>query len=162
MTHIREARPEDIGLIAGFIRKLAEYVRLSDRVTCTERDLERHLFGDHRAAQVLIAECEGSPAGFAVYYTTFSTFSGVPGLYLEDLFIDPKARGTGIGQALLARLAAIAVERGADRLSWAVLDWNVDAKGFYRRIGGVPEGGEWEHWRLSGDALHEFAASDAG
>jgi GNAT superfamily N-acetyltransferase len=154
---IREAVEADVPLIASLVRGLAEYERLLDEVTLTEEGLRQALFGPHRYAEVLIAEAEGGePAGFALYWYTFSTFLGRPGIYLEDLFVRPDHRGGGAGRALLARLAAIAVERGCGRLEWAVLDWNEPAIGFYRRLGARPVEG-WTVYRLAGEELARLA-----
>lgn len=153
---IRPAEPTDVPLVLDFIRRLAEYERLAHEVVATEAELERWLFGERRYAEVVIAEWDARPAGFALYFHNFSTFLGRPGIYLEDLFVDPELRGRGIGRALLAHLAALAVERGCGRLDWWVLDWNQDAIRFYRSLGAVPKD-EWTVYRLTGDALQRMA-----
>jgi len=121
---IRSARAEDIPLIAQFIRDLAEYERLAHEVRFDEAVLQAKLFGPRPYAEVLIGEIDGEPQGFALFFHNFSTFEGKPGIYLEDLFVRPEARGSGLGKALLKRLAALAVERDCARLEWSVLDWN--------------------------------------
>ena len=146
----------DLPLIAALIRELAEYERLTGAVTMTEAELGRWLFGDRPHAHTLIAEVGGTPAGFALWFTNFSTFLGRPGIYLEDLFVRPPFRGVGAGRALLSRLAAIAVERGYGRLEWSVLDWNESALGFYQALGAAPVEG-WTGYRLTGDALQAVA-----
>ena len=153
---VRPATPGDFELVAAFIRKLADYEKLSHEVVFDPDVLRRHLFGPHPAAEVLIGEVDGVPAGFALHFATFSTFEGRPGIYLEDLFVDPDARGHGLGKALLARLAELVIERGGARLEWSVLDWNELGKGFYRTLGAAPATG-WERWRIEGAALAELA-----
>jgi GNAT superfamily N-acetyltransferase len=154
---VREAEEADVPLVAGLIRELAEYERMAHEVTMTEERLRASLFGARRHAEVLIAEDgDGAPIGFALFFHTFSTWLGRPGIYLEDLFVRPDHRGGGAGRALLARLAAIAVERGCGRLEWAVLDWNEPAIGFYRRLGARPVEG-WTVYRLAGEELARLA-----
>src|SRR5262245_54681337 len=121
---IRPATPADIPLILSLIRELAEYERLSHAVSATEAELRTHLFGPRPAAECLIGELDGTPQGFALFFTNFSTFLARPGIYLEDLYVRPAARGRGLGAALLAHLARLATERRCGRLEWAVLDWN--------------------------------------
>jgi GNAT superfamily N-acetyltransferase len=158
---IRPAARADAPLILSLIRELAEYERLSHAVTATEADLERHLFGPGPAApapaECLIGELGGAPQGFALFFTSFSTFLARPGLYLEDLYVRPQARGRGLGDALLAHLARVAVERGCGRLEWAVLDWNEPAIGFYKKLGARPMD-DWTVYRLDGGALSAAAA----
>ena len=154
---LRVATAADAPVILGLIRELAEYERLAHEVVATEALLRRNLFGDRRVAEVLIAEDRGEPVGFALFFHNFSTFLGRPGIYLEDLFVRPAARGRGIGVALLARLARLAVERGCGRLEWSVLDWNEPAIGFYRKLGAVSMD-DWTSFRLTGDALQDLAA----
>lgn len=152
-SKVREAVAGDLPLIAQFIRGLAEYERLAHAVEFDEAVLERSLFGERPYAEVLIAEDgDGEAAGFALFFHNFSTFMGRPGIYLEDLFVRPGARGRGHGKALLARLAAIAVERGCARLEWAVLDWNQPAIEFYEAMGARPNA-DWTVYRLSGETL---------
>jgi len=157
---IRLATPDDTPLILTCIKGLAEYERMADQVVATETLLREQLFGPHPGAEVLIAEWDGAPAGFALFFHNFSTFLGRRGLWLEDLFVFPAFRGLGIGKSLLARLAAIAVERQCGRLEWWVLDWNEDAIGFYRALGAEAMD-EWTVFRLTGDALVRLAASEA-
>lgn len=149
---IRSATPADIPLVLSLIRELADYERLSHAVTATEDLLHHHLFGPRPAAECLIGELDGEPQGFALFFTNFSTFLAKPGIYLEDLYVRPAARGRGLGAALLTRLAALAVERGCGRLEWAVLDWNQPAIDFYRKLGAAPMD-DWTIYRLTGDAL---------
>lgn len=155
---IREATDSDVPLILQFIRDLADYERLAERVVATEDMLRRTLFGNPRFAEVLIAEDDGQPAGFALFFHNYSTFLGQPGIYLEDLFVRQEMRGRGYGKALLARLARIARERGCGRVEWAVLDWNAPSIAFYRSIGAVSLD-DWKIMRLAGGALQELASS---
>lgn len=153
---IRFATRDDAPLVAELIRGLARYEKLEREVTMTEEVLVRNLFGPRPYAEALIAEQDGAAVGFALFFHNFSTFLGLPGIYLEDLFVVPGNRGGGVGRALLERLAQIAVERGCGRLEWAVLDWNRDAIGFYERLGARPND-EWTVYRLTGDALRALA-----
>lgn len=154
---IRPAAVADVPRVARLIRELAAYERLERDVTMTEELLTQHLFGERPAAEAVLAEEGGEAAGLALFFTTFSTFLGRPGIHLEDLFVVPERRGQGIGRRLLAHLAGLVVERGGGRLEWSVLDWNRDAIGFYERLGARPNTG-WTVFRLSGDALAELAA----
>jgi GNAT superfamily N-acetyltransferase len=152
---VRQATAADIPLILRFIRELAAYERLLGQVEATEDGLRRTLFpqdGSPAAASVLIGELRGTPAGFAVYFFNYSTFLARPGLYLEDLFVRPQARGNGLGRALLLHLAALAADRGCGRMEWAVLDWNAPAIEFYRALGAVALD-DWTVFRLTGGAL---------
>ena len=156
---IDAATERDIPLILHFIKQLAEYERLSHEVVATEDGLRETLFGDFPAAEVVIARAASDqgagpmePIGFALYFTTYSTFLGRPGIYLEDLFVSPAWRGHGVGRALLTHLAKLAVERRCGRLEWAVLDWNEPAIGLYNRLGARPMD-EWTVYRVTGDAL---------
>jgi len=153
---IRAATETDAGQILDFIRALAGYEKLTHEVVATEADIREHLFGSKRVAEAVIAEWEGRPAGFALFFHNFSTFRGKPGIYLEDLFVLPELRGKGIGRALLAYLAKLTHDRGCARLEWAVLDWNAPAIGFYRALGAVAMD-EWTVNRLTGDALTRLA-----
>ena len=153
---VRVATAGDVALVHGLMRGLAVYEKLEHALVSTEADLAEALFGAHPACEALVAEVDGGPVGFALYYRTYSTFVGKPGLYLEDLFVVPEARGKGAGKALLARLAAITVERGYARLEWAVLNWNDPAIGFYKSLGAVPMD-EWTVYRMSGTALQALA-----
>lgn len=154
---IRSATPADIGLILGFIRELAEYEKLAHEVVATETDLRRSLFGERPAAECLIAESGGKPAGFALFFHNFSTFLGKPGLYLEDLYVKPELRGQGVGRKLLAHLARLAISRGCGRFEWAVLDWNEPAIRFYQSLGARMLQ-DWRINRVTGDALAKLAA----
>jgi len=153
---IKSATENDVALILTFIRKLAEYEKLSHEVVATEELLRETLFGERRVAEVVIAYLAGVPVGFALFFHNFSTFVGRPGIYLEDLFVEPAHRGKGVGKALLAYVAKLAVERGCGRFEWAVLDWNTPAIDFYRSLGAVPLD-DWTIFRLTGDALHRVA-----
>jgi GNAT superfamily N-acetyltransferase len=153
---IRPGERKDVPLIAELIRGLASYERLEDEVTMTEEKIERALFGERRYAETLIAEDDGKPAGFALFFHNFSTFLAQPGIYLEDLFVLPGTRGKGVGRALLERLAQIAVERDCGRLEWAVLDWNRDAIRFYESLGASPNS-DWTVYRLTGEPLRSLA-----
>ena len=154
---IREAIRSDLPLIAQFIRDLADYEKLAHEVRFDEAVLGDRLFGPRPYAEVLIGEIDGAPQGFALFFHNFSTFEGKPGVYLEDLFVRPEARGSGLGKALLKRLAALAVERDCARLEWWVLDWNEPAIQFYKKLGAKPMD-EWTTFRVDGDALQELAA----
>jgi len=155
---IRTTTETDLPVILNLIRDLAEYEREPDAVVATETGLREVLFGPKRAAEVLLA-LEGSEAiGFAVYFSNFSTWLGRPGLYLEDLFVRPAARGKGYGRALLERLAQIAQERGCGRMEWAVLDWNEPAIQFYKKLGAEPMN-EWTVFRLTQDGIARLAGS---
>jgi GNAT superfamily N-acetyltransferase len=146
----------DAAVILSFIRKLAEYEKLSHLVVATEENIREHVFGANPVAEVLLAYWDREPVGFALYFRDFSTFLGQAGIYLEDLFVEPEHRGKGIGKALLAQLAQIAVERGYGRLQWSVLDWNAPSIEFYRSLGAVPLDA-WTGYRLMGDALQRLA-----
>ncbi len=153
---IRAALAGDLDLIIGFIRALADYERLADEVRLDRAVLGGHLFGPAPKAEVIIAERDGMPVGFALFFHNFSTFEGRPGIYLEDLFVDPEARGSGAGKALLSALAGLAIERGCARLEWSVLDWNAPAIDFYRSLGAKPMD-EWTVNRVEGAALSALA-----
>lgn len=155
-TTIRPATIADVPLILDLIRGLAEYERLPHEVVATEAGLRASLFGPVPAAEVVIAEVEGTAAGFALFFHNYSTFLGRRGIWLEDLFVQPAFRGQGIGRALLGHLAEVAVARGCGRLEWSVLDWNALAIGFYRSLGAVPMD-EWTTFRVAGDALTKLA-----
>jgi len=155
---IRPATEQDISTILGFIRALAKYEHLEHEVVATETSLRQTLFGARPYAEVVFACVDGVPQGFALFFHNYSTFLGKPGIYLEDLFVHPEARGRGIGKYLLAWLARTAVERHCGRLEWAVLDWNEPSIGFYRSLGAVLKS-EWQIFRLTGDALTSLAGS---
>lgn len=158
---IRPATPDDVPLILRFIRELADYERLLHEVVATEERLRDTLFGARPAAEVVIAEAEGEPLGFALFFHNYSTFLAQPGIYLEDLYVRPEARGRGAGRALLAHLARLARERGCGRLEWWVLDWNEDALRFYRSLGARPMD-EWTVQRLAGADLERLADEAIG
>ncbi|HUA90927.1 MAG TPA: GNAT family N-acetyltransferase [Terracidiphilus sp.] len=155
-TTIRPATATDVPLILGFIRALAAYERAPDAVVATEDGLLRDGFGPHPYYECLIAEYDGKPAGFALYFYNYSTWMGRPGIYLEDLFVHPELRGHGIGKALLQRVAAVAVEKGCQRLQWEVLDWNTPAIDFYAAMG-AEFLDEWRNVRVGGEALKRLA-----
>ena len=155
-TILRKAVAADVPLILELIRGLAIYEREPDAVTATEEDLLRDGFGAEPFFHCLIAEHDGRAAGFAFYFFNYSTWLGRPGLYLEDLFVQPEFRGLGIGKALLAQVAAIAVEKGCPRLQWEVLDWNTPAVEFYRALG-ASFLDEWRNVRMTGDAIVALA-----
>jgi len=153
---IEPATERDVPLILQFIKGLAEYEHLADRVCATEDGLRASLFGPDAGAEVVIAYAESEPAGFALFFHNYSTFLGQRGLYLEDLFVLPQWRGRGAGRALLAHLARIAVERNCGRLEWAVLDWNMPAIRFYQSLGARPMD-DWTIYRLADEALRQLA-----
>jgi GNAT superfamily N-acetyltransferase len=153
---IRFAGADDCAVILGFIRELAEYERLLHEVVADEAQLRATLFGARPAAEVLLAELGGAPVGFALFFPSYSTFLGRPGLYLEDLFVRPAARGRGCGLALMSALAQIAVARGYGRFEWSVLDWNEPALGFYESLGARPQS-EWTVHRVTGAPLAALA-----
>jgi len=155
-VNVTPAVERDVPLILRFIEGLAEYEKLRHSCIATEEKLRATLFGQHPAAEVLIASVGDKPAGFALFFHNYSTFLAQRGLFLEDLFVLPEARGNGVGFTLLASLAEIAIERNCGRLEWNVLDWNDLAIGFYKRIGAVSMD-EWTTFRLTGSALHDLA-----
>lgn len=154
---IREGTADDCSLILQFIQQLADYEKLSDEVVATPETLRQTLFDDKNYAQVLIAELDSKPVGFCLYFYNYSTFLAKPGLYLEDLFVIPEARGKRVGKALLVEMAKIAVDNGFGRFEWSVLDWNQPAIDFYRSIGAVGLDG-WTIQRVDGDALLKLAS----
>ncbi len=156
MITLRSATRDDVPVIAELIRGLARFEKLEQEVVMTDKLLAAGLFGDRPYAEVVLAEDDGRPVGFALFFHNFSTFLGRPGIYLEDLFVLPEQRGQGIGRMLLAHLARLAVERGCGRLEWAVLDWNRDAIKFYERLGARPNS-DWTVYRLAGEALTGLA-----
>jgi GNAT superfamily N-acetyltransferase len=153
---IREATESDVPLILQFIRDLAEYEKLAHLVVASEAQLQATLFGNSRFAEVLIAEEDGTPAGFAIFFHNYSTFLAQPGIYLEDLFVKPEYRGRGYGKGLLARLAQIARERNCGRVEWAVLDWNEPSINFYKSLGAKAMD-DWRIFRLTGEELESLA-----
>jgi GNAT superfamily N-acetyltransferase len=155
---IEPATERDLSLILRLIKELAAYEKLAHEVTATEDILRSSLFGSRPAAEVVIAYADAEPAGFAVYFQTFSTFLGLPGVYLEDVYVSPAWRGLGLGRRLLAHVASVAVDRGCGRMEWSVLDWNELALNVYRTIGARPMD-EWTVHRLTGAALRDLASS---
>ena len=158
MLTIRPSEPDDAPLIFAFVRELADYERLSHEVVATAEDIRAALFGPEPRVFCDIAEWEGAPAGFALWFYNFSTFRGRCGIYLEDLYVRPAHRGRGLGKALLARLARRCREQGLARLEWAVLDWNAPSIAFYESLGARPNS-EWTVYRLSDDALETLGAA---
>lgn len=156
---IREAVVEDAALILRFVRELAVYEKAEDEVQATEQMIAESIFGEGSTTRALICERGGEPIGFAVYFFNYSTWLGKNGLYLEDLYVTPDARGCGAGRALLKRLAQIAVERDCGRFEWSVLDWNRPAIDFYESLGAKPQS-EWIGYRLTGRALLDLAGAD--
>src|SRR5260370_5416089 len=154
---IGPATDPDVPIIQGFIRDLDRYERLEHEMVATEEGLRKTLFGERRYAEVVVACVGDDPVGFALFFHNYSTFPGKPGIYLEDLFVRPEARGRGIGKRLLAWLAQTAVARDCGRLEWAVLDWNEPSIGFYRGLGARPND-DWTVYRLTGAALDALAA----
>lgn len=153
---VRRATANDVALVLGFVRELAEYERLSHLVTATEPTLREALFGAHPGAEVLLAFEAAAPVGFAVYFHNFSTFLGKHGLWLEDIYVKPEFRRKGYGRMLLLHVARIAHERGCGRFEWAALDWNVPAVEFYKSLGAVPLD-DWTIFRVTGEALGRLA-----
>jgi len=153
---IRTATSDDVPTVALLIRTLSQYEKLEHEVAMTEDKLRATMFGPRSYAEAVLAEEDGKAVGFALFFHNYSTFLAQPGLYLEDLYVLESHRGKGIGKALLVRLAKIAVERNCGRMEWAVLDWNVDAIGFYEKLGAKPNS-EWTVYRLTGDSLNGLA-----
>jgi GNAT superfamily N-acetyltransferase len=152
---LRPASPDDLPAVVGLIRELAEFEHLAHLVVVTPESLHPHLFGPRPAAEAVVAEVQGQVVGFALFFTNFSTFLGRPGLYLEDLYVQPAHRGRGLGKALLQHLGALAVDRGCGRFEWSVLDWNENAIRFYEKMGAtvMPD---WRICRVTGEALAAF------
>jgi GNAT superfamily N-acetyltransferase len=157
---IRPAGRDEVPLVLEFIRDLARYEKLEHEVSASEAELSEALFGERRYAEVVFACSASAPVGFALFFHNFSTFTGRPGIYLEDLYVRPEARGRGVGKRLLAYLARTAVQRRCARLEWAALDWNEPSIGFYRGLGAVPMD-EWTIFRLTGEPLARLAAVNA-
>jgi GNAT superfamily N-acetyltransferase len=155
---IRAADEGDVAVILQFIRDLARYEHLEHQVVATEGMLRETLFGSRPYAEVVLACLSGEPVGFALFFHNYSTFLGRPGIYLEDLYVRPEARGHGVGRRLLSWLAATAVSRGCGRLEWAVLDWNEPSIRFYRKLGAVAQD-DWTTYRVTGPALTQLADS---
>ncbi len=160
MLSLKPVRPDEVSLLLALIGELAEFEKLSHEVVATEAVLRESLFGERRVAEAVLARVEGVPAGFALYFHSFSTFLGRAGLYLEDLYVRSDYRGQGVGTALLAHVAAVAVERGCGRLEWSVLDWNRRAIDFYTGMGARPVTG-WTVYRLTGDSLLALGRGEA-
>ncbi len=158
MIHIDPATRADIPAVYALMRGLAVYEKLEHAFVATENDLEHALFGERPACEALVGRIDGEPAGYALFYPTYSTFLGKTNLWLEDLFVVPEARGKGLGKQLLARVAALVVERGGGRLEWVVLDWNKPSIEFYESLGATPLD-DWLIYRLTGDALATLASS---
>lgn len=158
---LRDAAAPDVPLVLRLIRALAEYEKLLHEVQATEADVRRLLFGDPPRAWALVAEWEGEPVGFALWYYSVSTFLGRPSLYVEDVYVDPAQRNRGIGRAIFAELARRAVAEGCGRMEWSVLDWNAPSIAFYRSIGARPREG-WTLQQLTGPALAALAATATG
>ncbi|HET6817550.1 MAG TPA: GNAT family N-acetyltransferase [Mycobacteriales bacterium] len=154
---IRAATVDDLPVVVRLVHELADYEREPDAVVATEEHFRTALFGPHPLAHCLVAEDAGDVIGFALWFVSFSTWLGTHGIYLEDLFVRPAARGAGHGRALLTELARIAVDRGYGRVEWSVLDWNEPAQGFYRTLGARPQD-DWTVWRLAGDALQALGS----
>lgn len=160
MARVRTAVPADVPVLLALVRALAVYEREPDAVQATEADLHRGLFED-RTCSAHVTEVDGAVVGFALWYPTFSTWTGRPGLWLEDLFVLPEARGQGLGRALLEELAAVCLERGWSRFEWWVLDWNAPAIGFYRALGAEPQD-DWTTYRVAGAALERLGGAARG
>ena len=157
---LRPAQAADLQSITGLIRELADFEKLGHLVQTTPEALHPHLFGERPVAEAMVAESEGRVVAFALFFTNFSTFLARPGLYLEDLYVQPAARGLGIGKAMLSRLAELALERGCGRFEWSVLDWNENAIRFYEKMGAsvMPD---WRICRVAGEALERFRHDDS-
>ena len=155
-ARLRSAVRADVPEVLRLIKALAEYEKLSHEVVATEAQLAQTLFGERPAAEVMLAEEGGRAVGFALFFQNYSTFLGKPGIYLEDLFVEPASRGRGLGKQLLQAIARLAVERGCGRFEWAVLDWNEPAIGFYKSLGARPMA-DWTVMRLTGEALKKLA-----
>jgi len=154
---IRPFTAPDAPLLVSLITELATYERMTQKLTVTPDKLVRWLLGDRPVAEGWIAEVDGKPSGYAVYFLKFSTFKAEPKLYLEDIFVKPEQRGHGIGEALMRHVAKIAVERGCTVMEWSVLNWNEPAIGFYRRLGAVPDEPEWTQYSVAGATLAQLA-----
>lgn len=157
---IRDCEPDDVETVVGLVRELAAYEKLEEHAKGTPEAFLTHLFGLRPAAEAILAEVEGRAVGIAIFYTTFSTFRGRPGLYLEDLYVKPEHRGSGIGKRLLATIAQRARDRGCCRVEWAVLNWNEPSIGFYQSLNAKPMN-EWTVYRLDDDALSNLAEAEA-
>ena len=160
MIIIRRATPDDVSLLLTFIHELATYEKLAHEVVASEPDMHAALFGERPVIETVIASLDGEPVGYALFFPTFSTFLGKPGLYLEDLYVRPAARGFGVGRKLLEHLARLTIDRGWGRLEWSVLDWNEPSIAFYKKMGATPMDG-WTIFRLTGPALRRLASADS-
>lgn len=160
MLELHPIRAEEIPLLLALIGELAEFEKLAHELVATEDGLRESLFGERPVAEAVLARVDGVPAGFALYFHSFSTFLGRPGLYLEDLYVRADHRGGGVGAALLSHVAAVAVARGCGRMEWSVLDWNRRAHDFYTGMGARPVAG-WSVYRLAGSALAELGGAGA-
>ncbi|WP_330437332.1 GNAT family N-acetyltransferase [Streptomyces griseoaurantiacus] len=158
---IRDATPDDVPVLHAMIRELAAYEKEPEQARATEEQLREALFGERPAVFAHVAEADGEPVGFALWFLDFSTWRGVHGIYLEDLYVRPHARGGGHGRALLTELARICVARGYERLEWAVLNWNAPSIGFYESLGARPQD-EWTTYRLTDGALAALGGTGAG
>ena len=158
--HVRAATPDDVPLIVTFIHELAVYEKLAHLVVTSEADMHAALFGERAVVEALMASVDGDAVGYALFFPNFSTFLGKPGVYLEDLYVRPGARGVGAGRKLIQHLAGIVVERGWGRLEWSVLDWNEPSIAFYKKMGAIAMD-EWTVFRVTGQALHRLASADA-
>ncbi len=156
MLELRPAVAGDAGTILQFVEELAEYEKLRHECVATEADIAAHLFGERPKAEVVLAEWDGEAVGFALFFHNFSTFLGKPGIYLEDLYVQPSMRGKGVGKALLVHLARLAKERDCGRLEWSVLDWNAPSIAFYQSLGAKAKD-EWTVYRVDGEALGKLA-----
>lgn len=159
MLSIRFAKETDTTTILSFIKQLADYEKLTHEVVATEELIKKHLFSPERVAESLIAEYDSKPVGFAIFFKNFSTFLALPGIYLEDLFVNPDYRGKGIGKSLLLELVNIAHERGYGRVEWAVLNWNAPAINFYESLGAKPNS-EWTVYRIKADQFDKLLSKD--
>ncbi|MCH8978056.1 MAG: GNAT family N-acetyltransferase [Armatimonadetes bacterium] len=157
-VRLRKATGADAATVLAFIRRLAEYEKLSHACVATEEKLARTLFGERRYAEVLLAEADGEAVGYAIYYYHYSTFNAAPSLWLEDLFVDPSHRGSGTGKALLRELCRIARDEGCERVEWWVLDWNEPSIKFYESIGAKPMS-DWTVYRMDEDAIQSFVGA---
>ncbi len=154
---IRDAVADDAALLVTLIKELAEYERLTHKLKLTAESLKRWLWGPDAAARAVIAEADGAPAGYAVFFRTFSTFRGQPGMYLEDIFVRPALRGRGIGEALMRHVANVAKVEECSGLQWVVLNWNQPAIEFYQRLGAKPDAPEWTTYSLDSEGLNRLA-----
>lgn len=160
MLTLNAVTPDEVPALLALIRELAEFEKLAHEVVATEDVLRASLFGERRVAEAVLARHDGQPAGFALYFHSFSTFLGRPGLYLEDLYVRSEYRGQGVGTALLSAVARVATERGCGRLEWSVLDWNRRAVDFYTGMGARPVSG-WTVYRMTGEALQALARGES-